>query len=141
MERCFRWKPKYRRLGLWNEQASVSYLLFQGTFSNIPYIFSYIKWFRTYRLKLSEWDYVWDFWKGINRIGFAQNVVIPIVVFIQIILLLRYFRIDRVLGTLLMTIKRFLIELIKLFVLLMILIIPYGLIQENLLYPNQYLTT
>ena len=40
-----------------------------------------------------------------------------------------------------MTIKRFLKELAKLFLLLIILIIPYGLIQENFLYPNQYLTT
>ena len=79
--------------------------------------------------------------KGINRIAFAQNVVIPIVVIIQIMLLLRFLRLDRVMGTLLMTIKRFLNELAKVFLLMIILIIPYGLMQENFLYPNQYLTT
>ena len=33
MERCFRGKQKHCRLGLWNEQASCSNLLLQGTFS------------------------------------------------------------------------------------------------------------
>ena len=40
-----------------------------------------------------------------------------------------------------MTIKRFLNELAKFIILMIILIIPYGLVQENLLYPNQYQTT
>ena len=38
MERCFKWKQEYRRLGLWNEQASHSSLLFQGTFSHFSLI-------------------------------------------------------------------------------------------------------
>jgi len=91
--------------------------------------------------EISKWDYVWEFGKGINRIGFAQTIIIPIVVFIQIIQLLRFLRLDRIMGTLLMTIKSFLKELAKLFLLMLILIIPYGLMQENFLYPNQYLTT
>ena len=84
---------------------------------------------------------IWEFRKGINRIAFAQNIVIPIVVFFQIIQLLGYLRLDRTMGTLLMTIRRFIKVLAKLFLLMIILIIPYGWMQENFLYPNQYLTT
>ena len=35
MEKRSKWKQKYCRMGLWNQQASDSNLLFQGTFSNI----------------------------------------------------------------------------------------------------------
>ena len=73
--------------------------------------------------------------------AFAQNVLLPINVFIDLLLLLRYLRLDQTMGTLLLTIGRFLNDLWKLFLLMIILIIPYGLMQETFLYPNQYLTT
>ena len=136
MEGCSKWKQKYCRLGVWNEQAGCSDLLFQGTFSYFQ-----TNWNDLFRNSYSLWGYVGEFWKGINRISYAQTVVIPIVVFIQILLLLRYLRLDRVMGTLLQTITHFLKELAKLLLLMVILMIPYGLIQENFLYPNQYLTT
>ena len=91
-------------------------------------------------VKLTLSEYVWELYQEINRIAFAQTVLIPICLFFQIVLLLRYFRLDKTMGTLLMTMRRFLSELVKLFLMMAILIIPYGLIQENFLFPNQYLT-
>ena len=137
MERCFRWKKKYCRLGIWNEQAGCSNLLFQGIFSNSPTLTSDLKCIY-FNLQIVC---IWEFRKEINRMAYAQNVLIPINVFIDLLLLLRYLRLDQTMGTLLLTIGRFLNDLWKLFLLMIILIIPYGLMQETFLYPNQYLTT
>ena len=119
------------------DDADLKRSLFDGTWTNV------CGWLRCHhilvRLYLKS-KCILEFRKEINRIAFAQNCVIPIVVFIQIILLLRFLQLDRTMGSLLRTIKRFLDELAKLFLLIIILIIPYGLMQENVLYPNQYLT-
>ena len=54
-------------------------------------------------------------------------------------MLLRYFRLDEIMGNLVTAIGGLLKDLGRFLLIILLIIIPYGLIQENLIYPNQFL--
>ena len=54
-------------------------------------------------------------------------------------MLLRYFRLDEVMGNLVTAIGGLLKDLGRFLMIIGLIIIPYGLIQENFIYPNQFL--
>mgnify|MGYP003339474995 CR=1 FL=1 len=58
---------------------------------------------------------------------------------IQTVMLLRYFRLDEVMGNLVTAIGELLNDLGKFMIIIVLIIVPYGLIQENFIYPNQFL--
>ena len=57
----------------------------------------------------------------------------------QTVMLLRYFRLDEVMGNLVTAIGGLLKDLGRFLMIIGLIIIPYGLIQENFIYPNQFL--
>ena len=54
-------------------------------------------------------------------------------------MLLRYFRLDEIMGNLVTAIGGLLKDLGRFLLIILLIIIPYGLIQENFIYPNQFL--
>ena len=54
-------------------------------------------------------------------------------------MLLRYFRLDEIMGNLVTAIGGLLKDLGRFMLIILLIIIPYGLIQENFIYPNQFL--
>ena len=54
-------------------------------------------------------------------------------------MLLRYFRLDEIMGNLVTAIGGLLKDLGRFLMIIGLIIIPYGLIQENFIYPNQFL--
>ena len=54
-------------------------------------------------------------------------------------MLLRYFRLDEIMGNLVTAMGGLLKDLGRFLMIIVLIIIPYGLIQENFIYPNQYL--
>ena len=57
----------------------------------------------------------------------------------QTVMLLRYFRLDEIMGNLVTAIGGLLKDLGRFLLIILLIIIPYGLIQENFIYPNQFL--
>ena len=64
---------------------------------------------------------------------------VNVIIIIQTMMLLRYFRLDEVMGNLVAAIGGLLHDLGSWMSIIGLIIIPYGLIQENFIYPNQFL--
>ena len=64
---------------------------------------------------------------------------VTLLIITQTVMLLRYFRLDEIMGNLVTAIGGLLKDLGRFMLIILLIIIPYGLIQENFIYPNQFL--
>ena len=73
------------------------------------------------------------------NISIRKTLKVTALIITQTVMLLRYFRLDEIMGNLVTAIGGLLKDLGRFLLIILLIIIPYGLIQENFIYPNQFL--
>ena len=72
-------------------------------------------------------------------LNIRKTTKVTALIITQTVMLLRYFRLDEIMGNLVTAIGGLLKDLGRFLLIILLIIIPYGLIQENFIYPNQFL--
>jgi len=117
---------------LWRETSNET--LHDGSSRRIPSIAEWI-----YGTNITQPVAPICYFQTVNQLAYAQSSLVTALIITQTVMLLRYFRLDEVMGNLVTAIGGLFKDLGRFLMIIGLVIIPYGLIQENFIYPNQFL--